>query len=212
MFVFSKTLVPTQAINFKPSSKAPFGWMNFLALGASEVGATVNNINAVDPTSATADTIEDGTLQQAASAVALLTKVTWNLGATDPIEIEGLITLENKQKLVALLYVGLVDISCKFGVRVFEYDPVAATKTYYACFDTGAAALVGKLQKDGDKELAIELSDDEDLTVQDNSFFPFSIKVVPAAANQSIILAAKAGAPITKVWGKTSPATGGTGG
>ena len=48
MFVFDKRLSAEQAINFKPSSKAPFGYMPSLTLATS--GTTVPNINCTDPT------------------------------------------------------------------------------------------------------------------------------------------------------------------
>lgn len=200
MFIFDKRLSPEQAINFKPANKAAFGFMPSLTLGAA--GVTLPNINAKDPTTA----VESGTAEAAATptAVALLTRVSWDLGATDPITLQGLITIANKQIVVGLLYAGLTDITLKFGARVFEYDPVSTPKAYYACFDTGQAPLVGKLQKSGDRELAIEIDDNEELNIQDNSFYAFSVKIVPALANQVITLASKSLGPVTKMWGRTA--------
>lgn len=200
MFVFDKRLSAEQAINFKPSSKAPFGYMPSLTLATS--GTTVANINCTDPTQ-----VQDATTDSSgtALAVALLTRVRWDLGATDPVCLEGLMTMATRQVLVGLLYAGLSDITVKFGARVFEYDPVISPKKYYACFDTGVSTpLVGKLLKSGDRELAMELGDDEALNIQDNSFYTFSMKIVPAQTGQSIILASKSGAPITKKWGRTT--------
>ncbi|MFO0580130.1 MAG: hypothetical protein U1A78_39660 [Polyangia bacterium] len=199
MFVFDKRLSPEQAINFKPSNKAAFGFMPSLTLGGT--GVTVANINAKDPTVAAPP---GGETAATPTAVGLLTHVRWDLGATDPIVISGLITIATKQILVGLLYASLTDISVSFGVRVFEYDPVAQTKIYYACFDSGTTPLVGKLQKSGDRELAIEIDDNEELSIQDNSFYQFSMKIVPAKANQIITLASKSLGGITKIWGRTA--------
>ena len=38
----------------------------------------------------------------------------WDLGATDPIVFEGLMTMANKQVLVGLFYAGLSDIGLDF--------------------------------------------------------------------------------------------------
>lgn len=197
MFVFDKRLSPEQAINFKPANKAPFGYIPSIKL--AETGITVADIFCTDPTAvADATTDTSGTVP----VVALLTRVRWDLGATDPVIIEGMMTMANKQVLVGLLYAGLSDIGLDFAIRVFEYDPVISPKKYYACFD--AAGLLGKLMKDGDRELAIELDDDEELSIQDNSFYRFSMKIVPSGPGQTITLASKFGAPITKKWGRTT--------
>lgn len=199
MFVFDKRLSPEQAINFKPANKAAFGYVPLITMAST--GITVPDIYCTDPTAA-GDSVADtsGTIP----TVALLTRVRWDLGATDPIIFEGLMTMANKQVLVGLLYAGLSDIGLDFSIRVFEYDPVINPKKYYCCFD--AANLQGKLQKDGDRELAIEIGDDEELSIQDNSFFSFSMKVVPSGVGQTITLASKSGAPITKKWGRTTTA------
>lgn len=205
MFVFDKKLDPEQAINFKASSKAPFGYMGTFYLGATAPPtSTTPEIAATDPSQATTDTAgSEKTAAAAFNAVALLTRVRWELGATDPILLEGLCTAATRQDMVALLYAGLTDITVTFSARVFEYDPVLLVKKYYACFDTGLTApLKGKVVKDGDRELAIELGDDEDLTIQDNSFYAFSVKIVPAQP-QVITLASKSAALISKHWGKT---------
>jgi hypothetical protein len=202
MFVFDKRLTPEQAINHKMSSKAPFGFLTKLDM----TGATPYppNTYAKDPTTAaaTAGAETAGT----ANAVALLTRVRWDLGATDPIIIEGLIPIGLKQIMTGMLYTGLTDIGVEFGVKVFEYDPIAAAgKKYYAAFDASTTPLKGKIQKSGDRELAIELDDNEDLSIQDNSFYPFSMKIVPYGMNQVITLASAAVAGITKLWGRTNP-------
>lgn len=197
MFVFDKRLSPEQAINFKPANKAAFGYMPTLTLASS--GQTTPNINCTDPTAAS-DTTTDNS--GTSVAVALFTRVRWDLGATDPIVVEGMFTMATKQVLVGLLYAGLSDISVSFGIKVFEYDPVVSPKKYYMCFS--GDGLVAKLQKDGDRELAIEISDDEELNIQDNSFYSFSMKLVPAQAGQTITLASQSGAQITKLWGRTS--------
>lgn len=196
MFVFNKRLSPEQAINFKPANKSPFGYLTNLVLGG--VSKPLLDIQCTDPTAAAASGTTDAS--GGVQAVALLTRVRWDLGATDPIHIEGLFTMANKQQFVGLLYAGLNDISLDFAIKIFEYDPVIATKQYYPCF---SAIGMGKLLKDGDRELSIELSDDEELSIQDNSFYAFSMKVVPTGPAQSIILAAATGAPITKKWGRT---------
>lgn len=200
MFVFDKRLDPEQAINYKPSSKAPFGYL--LNLTVSTGGITVPDIATSDPIG-TADVAAGGSEAAAAVlAVGLLTRVRWDLGASDPILIEGLLTMASKQVLVGLLYSGLADIGVNFGINVYEYDPVATPKKYYLCFS--APALIGKLVKDGERELAIELSDDEELSIQDSSFYAFSMKIAPNKAAQPIILASKSIGGVTKLWGRTS--------
>ena len=54
-------------------------------------------------------------------------------------------------------------------------------------------------------QLAIELNDNDELSIQDNSFYAFSMKIVPFGLNQQILLAAKSLSPITKMWGRTNP-------
>ncbi len=198
MFVFNKQLSPEQAINHKPNSKAPFGYMVKMDLtGATPVTPM---IYCKDPTVAAAQPGVEAA--GAVNAVALLTRLRWDLGATDPLIIEGLVPIALKQAMVSALYASLTDITVNFGLRVFEYDPVAAAKKYYPCFD--AITLIGKILKEGDRELAIELNDNDELSIQDNSFYSFAIKVVPFGLNQTILLAAKSLAPITKMWGRTN--------
>ncbi|HMY59084.1 MAG TPA: hypothetical protein PK472_12550 [Pseudomonadota bacterium] len=199
MFVFDKRLSPEQAINHKPNSKAPFGYLTKLDLAGATPTAPM--IYCKDPTVAAATPGQEaaGTV----NSVGLLTRVRWDLGATDAVIIEGLIPIVLKQAIVSVLYASLTDITVNFGLRVFEYDPVAAQKKYYACFDS--IALIGKIQKDGERELAIELNDNDELSIQDNSFYAFSMKIVPFGLNQQILLAAKSLSPITKMWGRTNP-------
>jgi len=208
MFVFDKRLSPEQAINHKMSSKAPFGFLTKLDI--QNATAFTANIYAKDPAPAGGGGAAAGPAAAeatgTANAVALLTRVRWDLGATDPIILEGLIPIGLKQIITGMLYTGLTDIGIEFGVKVFEYDPIAAAgKKYYACFDASTTALKGKIQKSGDRELAIELDDNEDLSIQDNSFYPFSMKIVPYGMNQVITLASAAVAGITKLWGRTNP-------
>ena len=205
MFVFDKRLSPEQAINHKPGSRAPFGYMTTFKL-ADTPTAAAPMIACKDPTvaAATPGTEAVGTM----NAVALLTRVRWDLGATDAIILEGLVPIVLKQSIVSVMYSGLTDIGINFGVKVFEYDPVSTPKKYYACFDAGSATpigLAGKIQKDGDRELAIELNDNDELSIQDNSFYAFSLKIVPFGANQSVTLAAKSATFVTKMWGRTNP-------
>ncbi len=202
MFVFDKRLSPEQAINFKPANKAAFGYLPTITLAST--GITVPDVYCTDPTAA-ADVAAGAVAEDTSGAiatVALLTRVRWDLGATDPVIFEGMMTMANKQVLVGLLYAGLSDIGLDFSIRVFEYDPVINPKKYYCCFD--AVNLQGKLQKDGDRELAIEIGDDEELNIQDNSFYAFSMKVVPSGVGQTITLASKSGAKINKKWGRTT--------
>ena len=205
MFVFDKRLSPEQAINHKPNSRAPFGYMaNFdlsLIVTPFIIACKDPSLAAAAPAAAAGAGGAETAGQ--VNAVALLTRVRWDLGATDPIILEGLVPIMLKQTLVNLLYASLTDISVDFAVKVFEYDPLSTAKKYYACFD--APLLKGKVLKEGDRELAIDLNDNDDLSIQDNSFYAFSIKIVPAGLNQSIILAAKDKAPITKMWGRTNP-------
>lgn len=204
MFIFDKRLDPAQAINFKSSSKAAFGWMPKFGIGATPPPATFP-IAAADPV--VPPTLGKEKAATTFNAQALLTRVRWDLGATDPICLEGLTTIDIKQAIVTQLYAGLMDITVTFSVRVFEYDPTGQAKKYYACFETGsvgaATPTIGKLLKDGDRELSIEIADDEEVSIQDNSFYPFSIKIVPAAPT-IINLAAKVATVITKSWGKTA--------
>jgi len=200
MFVFNKQLSPEQAINHKPNSRAPFGYMVMLDL--TGVTKTAAMIYCQDPTAAANAPGVEAAGQ--VNAVALLTRVRWDLGATDPLIIEGLVPIALKQTMVSALYASLSDITVNFGLRVFEYDPAALAKKYYPCFD--AVALFGKILKEGDRELAIELNDNDELSIQDNSFYAFSIKLVPSGLNQSIVLSAQAGASIIKMWGRTAAA------
>lgn len=206
MFVFDKQLSPEQAINHKPSSKAPFGFMTAFTLGVG--GTNVLNIACKDPSVAAAAPAAGGAggateAAVTANAVALLTRLRWELGATDPIIIEGLAPISLKQVIAGQLYATLTDIQVNFAFKVFEYDPVSAAKGYYACCQS-PTPLVGKILKEGDRELAIELNDNDELSIQDNSFYAFSIKVVPFGLGQTIELAAKTGLIITKLWGRTN--------
>jgi hypothetical protein len=205
MFIFDKQLDPFQAINYKPTSKAPFGFMTVLQLGAATGGAaTALPIYCADPTVVQPAPPAGGAGGGAAktpNALALLTRIRWNMGASDPILIEGLTTISIKQSMVSLLYAGLDDISIAFTARAFEYDPTASPKKYYACFDTTITQKTGKLQKDNDGELGIEIGDKEELAIQENSFYAFSLRIVPSGTMQQIILASKNLGNISKDWG-----------
>src|SRR5262245_18908174 len=118
MFVFDKKLNPEQAINFKSSSKAPFGFMKGFGIGSVPAVLTGGEIVATDPSLPANEKEGTGKGDKAAAtagnAVALLTRVRWDLGATDPICLEGLTTASVRQKLVGLLYAGLTDITVTF--------------------------------------------------------------------------------------------------
>ena len=79
MFVFNKQLSPEQAINHKPNSKAPFGYM--VKMDLTGATPTTPMIFCKDPTVAAAQPGVEaaGTV----NAVALLTRLRWDLGATD---------------------------------------------------------------------------------------------------------------------------------
>src|SRR4051794_23617677 len=104
-FIFDKRLSPEQAINFKASSKAAFGFMSKLDLTGAVPFAPM--IFAADPSVAAAPPAGGDQVTEVgsatATAVALLTRVSWALGATDPICIEGLVPINLKQTIVGML-------------------------------------------------------------------------------------------------------------
>lgn len=215
MATYDRSLNIQQGFNFKKDVQQPIGFVTWLKIGTEKIEAdmTVNSPMAATPgtESAKTGTASDGNLK----VVAVLEKITWEMGDTDPLQFEGQLSIAGKQAFSALLYATMIDVDIEIGFVIYEYDPLA--KKYYAAFsdtaqaatDAAAAASTGvrgQIKKDGDN-LAMTIEMDPNTDVQSPINYKFTLQVVPKPEKQTLKFATSTSRKTTKNWGRVGPLT-----
>ena len=146
--------------------------------------------------------------------VSVLKKVTWALGDTDPIAFEGTLSVTSKQRVMGMLYATMIDTRVNISWVIYEYDPVQ--RAYFAAFSTtvagatnvtaNAQGVSGLIKKEGDNlELTVAPTPSADVQSPEN--YDFKLQVWPGPLPQQLYLAAASTRRVTKIWGRTGPAT-----
>lgn len=209
---FTKALSMKQLFNFKKDQQEPVGAIRYLKIGTAEF---TPDLFVTDPTATAVAAAAQTTVTQTAGdlkIVAGLSSISWDLGDTSPVKFEGFTGVRNKQRLNALLYASMVDISLQIGWVTYEYDPLS--KVYFICFATGgfvsAATLTpvqGLVAREG-SDLKVAITDELCEDVNSPRMFKFTLEVVPQPAAQSLYLAASNDDKVMKSWGRQGPSVG----
>lgn len=208
---FNKTLSMTQLFNFKKDQQTPVGVIQSFKIGTTMFDA---DLMITDPSNVKMDANSQN-LDQTAGAlpiVAGLSQISWDLGDTNPIKIEGFVGARNKQRLNALLYSSMIDISVSISWTIFDYDLIA--KTYFVCFATngfdsaGSKTPVFALVAREGSDLKLTVTDEICEDVNSPKMFKFTLDVVPQPKAQKLALAASTTDKVLKSWGRQGP--GGT--
>jgi hypothetical protein len=174
---------------FAADSQATVGYITSLTIGTTILRA---DLNGKEP-------ITGG----AVTAVAILSKFSWNGGASDPLSFVGEISTTNKQTLAALLAKPLTNAQVQIGFKVFQYDPVAR-KYFVALAPSTSAGLKGTVVQSGTPpKTAVAAAADE--TVKSPQNFQLSLQMTPQSIAQSIQYAPGAGKTVMMKWGVATP-------
>lgn len=212
MATYTRALDIQQGFNFKKDQQKPMGFITMLKIGTEvfDRDLTVNSPMAAVAGTAlnTEATATTGELQ----VVGVLMQATWELGDTDSIDFEAVVSIQSKQRISSLVYASMIDVDCEIGFVVYEYDPLS--KKYYAAFsnkaqaatdDTGATGVKGQIKKE-DANLALTIEADAEPTVESPINYKATIKVVPKPLAQLLYFATSATRKVTKNWGRLGPA------
>lgn len=213
MATYERTLDVKQGFNFKKDEQKPMGFITNLKIGTEvfDRDLTVNSpMAAVTSTQLKSDaTATVGVLQ----VVGVLETAKWELGDTDSIDFEAMLSIQSKQRISSLLYASMIDVDCEIGFVIYEYDPLS--KKYYAAFsnkaqaatdDSGATSVKGQIKKE-DTTLALTIEPDASSEVESPINYKAGIKVVPKPLAQILYLATSATRKVTKNWGRVGPGT-----
>lgn len=184
---FSRALSIYQGFNFKKDKQDRVGLVTSLTIGGEALA--VDLTTAKDPTNPTA----------ALASVVILDSFQWGTGVTDSLYFSGRVSRANKVKLSAMLLGSFTNTEAKVNFSIFEYDPLAK-KYFKSCYPN--AECEGLLEKSGD-ELNLHVDEDPASEVQSPINFGFTIGIKPQEKEQSINIAVKDQAPVTKSWGLT---------
>mgnify|MGYP000644450110 CR=1 FL=1 len=201
---YERDLDLPQGYNFKKDVQKPIGFITSLTIGGIRLltDQTVTTpFTRPTNTGATTATEAVGTLK----VVAVLKKIKWDLGDTDPIEFEGTLSVTSKQTVMGLLYASMLDTSVRISWVVYEYDPL--NRKYFSAFASSAVGsadagnvtrgVPGLLMKDGDN-LALTVTPSPATDVQSPENYDFTIKVIPWPLATSLYLASASLRKVTK--------------
>jgi len=207
MATYERELNIIQGFNFKKDVQLPIGFLTMLKVGTETFtqDMTVNSPMAATATASSA-TADVGALK----VVAVLGKVTWEMGDTDALQFEGNLSIAGKQTFSALLYSAMIDIDIEIGFVVYEYDALA--KKYFAAFsnsaqgdaDASSTGVLGQIKKDNEN-LAMTIEMEPHDTVQSPINYKFTLQVVPKPKAQILKFATSSTRKVTKNWGRVGP-------
>ncbi|MCP3064798.1 hypothetical protein LXT21_39105 [Myxococcus sp. K38C18041901] len=185
MIRFSRTLDVYHAFNFKKDKQSHIGVVLSMKVGGKELKADLESIK--NPEQPTKDL----------KVVAVLSKFNWDTGITDPIQLLGQLSLQNRQTLAMLLLGDLTNTEVVFSFAVYQYD--AQDKTYFkSCFHKDK--LAGVVAKDNEV-LTLRVSDDASELVSSPPNFTFQLAVKPQPKPQQVTIASAPQMKVEKKWG-----------
>jgi hypothetical protein len=172
-----------QGFNYQRDKQDRYGFITALTIGGTAMAA---DIAATDP-------VKKAPIQ----AVAVLNAARWNGGVSDPIDLSGNLSTENKQNLQAMIQKGPDSVAVEVAYTVYAFDPV--TKAYYAGAQGGttSATLKAVVQKQG-QDLLLTVGERGQVPNPENWDFTLGIQ---AAAQQTMTFATAPGRNVIRRWG-----------
>lgn len=208
MPTYERELDLVQGYNFKKDVQKPIGFITGLTIG----GVPLNpDLTVSSPMVAIENSTDAAAKEEAGklTVVAVLKKIKWDLGDTDPIEFEGTLSVTGKQTAMGLLYATMIDTALTISWVIYEYDPLY--KKYYVAFSNsgqgatdskgGGKGVPGLIKKDGDN-LTLTVSPSPATDVQSPENYDFTLQVVPWPTPTPLLLASAATRKVTKPWGR----------
>ncbi|SEL89302.1 hypothetical protein SAMN05444354_109205 [Stigmatella aurantiaca] len=181
---FVRSMDVQQGFNAKQSSRAKVGFITELKIGDVELAGTESAVKEPE---------QGKTLEK---VVGVMSEYAWDTGPTDAMYLSAQISTANKQLLSGAMLSSLTNIEVSFKYVIYEYDPVQ--KKYFKS-NFSDAALKGILEKRGE-DLVLDVAEEPSTEVQEPKNFTLSLGI-KAQSEQTINLAASAGAPVVKNWG-----------
>jgi hypothetical protein len=174
-----------QGFNFQRDRQDSVGHVTALKIGETAFEA---DIPATDPVR------KSGT-----QVVAVLNAARWAGGVSDPIDLSGNLSTQNKQNLQALLQNNLGSVAVEVAYAVYVYDPM--TRAYYAGGQGGTAnaPLRAIVQKQGQDLL---LTAGERGQVPNPENWDFTLGIMPAGQH-SLTFSTAPGRNVIRRWGLT---------
>lgn len=213
---YERELDLVQGYNFKKDVQKPIGFITALTIGTTQfapdqwISSPISDVSSSGSQEAGISEVKNGMLP----VVAVLKKIKWDLGDTDPIEFEGTLSVTGKQMAMSLLYATMIDIQVSFSYVIYEFDPIH--KQYFTAFSnsvsgaadgkSGGRPLQGLVKKDGDN-LALTVQPTPSTDVQSPENYDFTLQLVPWPLPSPLYLAAATSRRVTKWWGRKGPIT-----
>lgn len=186
MATFSRhSLDVYQGFNFKKDKQSKVGFILSMKVADKELKADLESIKNPEKPS------ED------LKVVAVLSRYTWDTGATDPMYLFGQISTENRQTLAMLILADLTNIEVQFSYVIYEYDPLE--KKYFKS-NFHKDKLLGLVSKRGD-DLQLMIEDEPDTAVSSPQNFSFKVNIKPQPKPQQVTLASAPQMKVEKKWG-----------
>lgn len=170
----------SDGFNFASDRQDTFGYITSLTIGNSTLRSDLSG--------------KDPTTGSGLQTVAVLSRVNWNGGVSDPLTFVGQISTANKQAVAALSRTA-TNAQVQINFVVFTYDPIA--KKYYKGFGSGATSLKGLVGTS--PQFSVSSSPSSDVSSPQN--FAMSLAVLPQPVSQTLQFATSATTSVVKRWG-----------
>ncbi|TWI66665.1 hypothetical protein LZ24_02704 [Desulfobotulus alkaliphilus] len=178
-----------QGFNFQKDGQELVGHLVSLTIGDEEMTA---DMDVTDPTSAN--------MSEYVKVVGVISKIYWNGGYADPIQLAFQVSTAVKNKVAMLQHQSLSNTEVVMKFNIYDYDPDA--KMYYLCFHSDDTDLKGLIMKSGG-DLAINIDMDQSMEVVSPKNYTMSLGVMPQPESQDIHLAVSNTDKFVKKWGVT---------
>ena len=175
-----------QGFNFQPDIQSHVGHVTSMII--SDDTPLTPDLTVTDPEDRVS-TVE---------VVGVLSDIYWEGGYADPIQMNFLISTNNKNLVTILTHTSFSNTDVVFGFNVYEYDPEA--KRYFKAFHSNDAELFGLIQKEG-SELMLYVDQDPSTEIQSPQVFMMTIGIMPQDFEQELHLAVSVTDKFVKQWG-----------
>jgi len=187
MATYDRTCDVYQGFNYRKDKVTPVGFVTSLKVGTADLSSDLTCKDPMDPSTDV-------------TAVVVLSNISWGLGVTDAIYINGQMSSPNREAVKLLTYTDLTDVTVEVNFVVYSYDPVS--KKYFKEFHSEDTTLNGLLEKSSG-DVALDVADQLSTEVEYPENFSFFVGVKPKAEAQTLTVQVSDTAKVAKQWGLT---------
>lgn len=175
-----------QGYSFQKDVQTTVGFIKKLKLGDADLAAD----QVVKSPLAPADDLK---------VVAVMSHVSWNVGASTPVFFAGQISVKNRQTVAKLVYTSMTKIAIEIDFVVFEFDPAGNQNKYYQAFHSDGKAVKALVHKE-QSNLSLSVAYQPSEIIKSPMNYDFQIGLVPQVEKQNLQMAVSVDGKFSVVW------------